>query len=147
MTQTLELTGGPIGAHEANPANYGSGVESYLRVRYSGPALNGEFDWYLDSLTDHLRSFVAQLEHYPLKEGDLPLLELFGGDAPGLRVAIEPKGRTGRLDFILQMNEDGLPDNMLRVRTEVSYATVQRLANELRGGIADGKVSFAIDLN
>jgi hypothetical protein len=145
MRETLELVCGPIEVY-ANPENYGSGVESYLRARYASPSLTGDFDWYFDGFIRHFEPFIAQMEHYPLKEGDLPLLELFSGDAPGLRMIVEPVGRTGELELILQMNEDGVPDNMLRARTKIAYATLQRLANELRKVIREGSGSVEIEL-
>lgn len=146
MRETLEFICGPIESF-ASPQNYGDGVESYLRVHYVSPSLSGEFDWYIDRLDLHFGFFVKQLEHYPLNPTDLPLLELFGGDAPGLRITIEPVGPTGKLALILQMNEDGAADNMLRKRTEIDYATVQRLANELRRVMADGGGSIELELN
>jgi hypothetical protein len=122
--------------------------EGYLRARYNSPTLSGEFDWFVGYLGQHvLVPFERQLAAYPISEADSPLLELYEGDAPGLRIRIEPVGRTGELMFSLRMNDEACPDVLLQTRVPVTYGTVQRLAQGLGQLIRDDAGTIEVELN
>jgi len=122
--------------------------EGHLRVRYSSAPLSGEFDWFVGYLgTHHLEPFARQLASYPLDSANPPLLELYEGTTPGLRIEIVPSGPRGELTMTLRMNDEMIPENLLQIRTPITYAAVQRLADGLLDILRDGEGSFAIDLN
>ncbi|MBA4760626.1 hypothetical protein [Sphingomonas sp.] len=61
--------------------------EGHLRVRFTSATLSGDFEWFVDYLGLHaLVPFEQQLSTYPLDPADPPLLELYSGHSPGLRI-------------------------------------------------------------
>ena len=119
--------------------------EGYLRVRFVSETLSGDFEWFVDHLGLHaLTPFEQQLSAYPLNPADPPLLELYGGDSPGLRLEIMPIGRTGELSLTLRMDEEN--DRIMQTKMPITYGTVQRLQAGIRALTASGQGSFEIDL-
>jgi hypothetical protein len=119
--------------------------EGYLRVRFRSPALSGDFEWFVDPLGLHvLMPFERQLSAYPLDPSDPPLLELYSGSSPGLRIEIAPAHAKGDLTLTLRM--DDADQHILQTSRPISYGTVQRLQTELRELIDAGAGSFEIDL-
>ncbi|MDR6852262.1 hypothetical protein J2Y54_001782 [Sphingomonas sp. BE123] len=119
--------------------------EGYLRVRFTSAALSGDFEWFVDHLGLHaLMPFEQQLSVYPLDPADPPLLELYGGHSPGLRIEVAPVGGTGDLSLTLRMDEED--DQILQAKMPITYGTVQRLQAGLRALTEAGHGSFEVDL-
>jgi len=119
--------------------------EGYLRARLVSESVSGDFEWFVDYLEQHvLVPFEQQLCAYPISATDPPLLELYSGHSPGLRIMITPVGMTGQLTLALRMDEEDV--HILQTSRPITYGTVQRLQAGLRQVIDNGHGSFEIAL-
>ncbi|MES2442204.1 MAG: hypothetical protein V4574_05185 [Pseudomonadota bacterium] len=119
--------------------------EGHLRARFASQQLSGEFEWFVAYLGHHLLvPFERQLSVYPLSAADPPLLELYSGPSPGLRITITPAGATGHLTLALRMDEEDV--HILQTSRPITYGTVQRLQAGLRQLIDAGCGSFEVEL-